>query len=438
MRQNSINSYLFEKNRQKLSRRLPVFSLAILVSNDEMPRSADQFFPFRQNSDLYYLTGIELPRTILCICPDYPDHHYHEILFIEKPNEHQKIWLGNNITRQEASAISGINNVFWLDEFEKILSDLMQHCRNVYLTYHENARSVDEVPTRDARFTEKIKNLYPLHSYERLGPIMAEHRQIKEPEEIELIKNAIDITGNAFNRIAKIIKPGISEYEIEAEIIHDFIKNGSSGHAFLPIIASGENSCILHYTTNKDLCKDGDLVLIDFGAEYANYNADITRTLPVNGVFTKRQRQVYEAVLRIHKKAVSQMKPGMTFEKLNIELISIIEEELVSLRLFAKTALQKQNPEKPLYRKYTLHGISHFLGIDVHDAGNKSDALMPGMVITCEPGIYIMEEGLGIRLENDILITSKGNTNLSEKIPLEANEIEQLMKSSANKSLKIS
>jgi len=430
MRHETIGSYLFEKNRQKLKRRLPTLSLAILVSNDEMPRTADQFYPYRQNSDLFYLTGIEQPKTILCICPDFPNHLYHEILFIEKSTEYQQTWFGNKLNFEEASKISGIKSIFWLNEFEKVLSELMHHARHILLSFHENARSFDEVPLRDVRYTEKIKSLFPLHRYERLGPLIAELRQIKEPEEIELIQKAEGIAGKTFQKIAGILKPGINEYDIEAEMISEFIHNGSTGNAFSPIVASSKNACVLHYSSNNDICKDGDLVLIDIGAEYGNYNSDITRTFPVNGKFSKRQLEIYNSVLRIYEKIISILKPGTTIEKLNIDSIEFFEEELINIGVIKKKDISKQDPEKPLYKNFSLHSISHFLGLDVHDSGNKNDILMPGMVLTCEPGIYIREEGIGIRLENDILITSKGCLNLTSDIPLKPDDIEEMMANS--------
>lgn len=430
MRASTINSYLFEKNRQKLKRRLPALSVAILVSNDEMPRTADQFYTYRQNSDLFYLTGIEQPKTILCICPDFPDHRYHEILFIEKPTEYQLTWFGNKLNIEEASKISGIKSIFWLIDFEKVLNELMHRARHVLLTFHENARTFDEVPLRDVRYTEKIKGLFPLHRYERLGPIMSELRMIKEPEEIEMIQKAGEIAEKAFRKIAKLIKPGINEFDIEAEIISEFIHNGSTGHSFMPIVASGKSACILHYNSNCNICKDGDLVLIDIGAEYAYYNSDITRTFPINGKFSKRQLEIYNAVLTIHDKAISLIKPGTAIEKLNDDLIDLIEEQLINLAIIEKQNIEKQDPEKPVFKNYFKHSISHFLGIDVHDAGNKNDILMPGMVISCEPGIYIEKEGIGIRLENDILVTINGCLNLTRDIPIKPEEIEELMANS--------
>lgn len=426
-REGEIHNYLFSKNRQKLVKRLPLHSLVIVVSNDEMPRSADQFFPFRQNSDLFYLTGITQPKTILCICPEHPDSHNHEILFIEKTTEYYQTWIGNKLSKEIATSISGVKQICWLDEFENILNDLMNFSRNIFLSYHETSRSFDEIPLRDTRYTEKIKNLFPLHHYERLSPIMASIRQIKEPEEIEQIKNAIAITNKAYDKIIQVLKPGIYEYQIEAEIIAEFIRNGGQGHAFQPIIAGGANACILHYIENKEQCQDNKLVLIDFGVEYNNYNSDVTRVLPVNGTFNKRQREVYMSVLRLHNNILKLIVPGNSIESLNQEIIPLFEEELINLKLFSKEDLKKQDPEKPLYKKYFMHGISHYLGLDVHDTGLKQESFTDGMIITCEPGIYIKDEEIGIRLENDILITHKGNINLTEKIPVEPDEIEEIM-----------
>jgi Xaa-Pro aminopeptidase len=427
MRYKPINPFLFEKNRQKLSRRLPSLSLAIVFSNDEMPRTADQFYPFRQNSDLLYLTGVEQPKTILCICPDNADYHYHEILFIEKPTEYSITWHGNKIEKEKASEISGIKNIMWLDDFEHLLNELMQHAKHVFITYHEKARTFDEIPLRDTRYIEKIRNLYPLHHYERLSPLMSELREVKEPEEIDLIKKSTDITIHALKRLIQVIKPGIKECEIEAEIISEFLRKGASGHAFLPIIASGINACVLHYCLNSGVCNNGDLVLIDFGAEYANYNADITRTFPVNGKFTTRQREIYMAVHRLYDKAIQLIKPGNTIEKINLDMVPFFEEEMTNLNLISQKEIKIQDPEKPAFKKYFMHGVSHFLGLDVHDVGNKSDILLPGMVVTCEPALYIREESIGIRLENDILVTEQGNINITDKIPMHPDEIEEML-----------
>jgi Xaa-Pro aminopeptidase len=393
-----------------------------------MPRTADQYYPYRQNSNFFYLSGIEQAKSILCICPDYPDAHYREILFLDKSTYHNDTWTGRKLTIEEAVLISGIKNIYWLDDFENILSDLMHHCRHVFMNYYDHARSFDEIPLRDARFIEKLKSFYPLHIYEQLNLIMADLRMIKEPEEVETIKTAISITKQAFDKIVQEVHPGIKEYEIEALIIHEFLKNNSSGHAFHPIVASGKNACILHYTKNDEPCNDGELVLIDFGAEYANYNADCTRTLPINGKFSKRQLEVYKTVLSLLNKGTEMIKPGKTIENLHQEMSIFSEQEMIKLGLFTKQDVQNQNPETPLRKKYFMHGISHYLGLDVHDVGNKTDIMMPGMIITWEPGLYIPEENIGIRLENDVLLTEKGMINLTADIPVEPDEIEKLMK----------
>jgi len=428
MRNHFNGSHLFEKNRQKLTRRLPAHSLLIVNSNDEMPRTADQYYPYRQHSDLIYLTGIHQPKSILCICPGSPDKQLREVLFIEKTNEQYNIWTGQKMDKEEATAISGIKNVQWLEEFERLLPSMMKYALHVYLGCHEENRTFDEVPLRDARFAKWMLEQYPLHKYERLNFLMAEMRQIKESEEIEFILQAINISSDAFKKIAKAIKPGIYEYEAEALFGYEFVMSGAEGHAFQPIVASGKNACVLHYSSNNELIGDGSLVLLDFGAEWGAYNADITRTIPANGKFSKRQTQVYEAVLRLLKLAPQLIKAGKSISAIHTEFIEFAEKEMIQLGLFSENEKANQDPEKPLYRKYFMHGISHFLGLDVHDVGQKTDILMPGMVITWEPGIYITEEQLGIRLENDILITDNGIVNLSELIPIEINDIEALMK----------
>jgi Xaa-Pro aminopeptidase len=422
-----IINYLFEKNRQKLTRRLPSHSLAIITSNDIMPRSADQYFPFHQNADLFYLSGIEQPNTTLILFPDHHENIFREILFIEKTTEYDKTWLGEKHTKEQARELSGIKTIYWLDEFEAILCKLMQQARCIFIQLHEDERKFDEVTTRDFRLAKKIKELYPLHQFERLAPIIDDLRQIKEPEEIEQIRNAIKISNSAFSKLLSKIKPNVTEFEVEAEIIAEFIRNGANGHAFDPIVASGGNSCILHYKRNSSSCESGDLLLIDFGAEYNHYNADITRVLPINGKFNARQRKVYDAVLRLHHKASSMLKPGISLETVNQELIFYIEKELVELELLDYEKIKAQDPEKPLYKKYFLHGVSHFLGLDVHDSGKKTDIMQKGMVVTCEPGIYIHEEKLGIRLENNFLITENGAENLSYEIPIDPDEIEKMM-----------
>lgn len=403
-------------------------SLAIFNSNDMMPRNGDCFYPFRQNSDLFYLTGINQEETILLLYPDAPNKSWKEILFTRKTNEHIAIWEGHKLTKSEAEKISGISNVTWTESFEGVLAQIMPHVSRVYTNLNENDRFSSEVVSKDHRFAVWLKDKFPAVKLERSAPILTQLRAIKHPAEIEVMKKACVITGDAFKRILKFVKPGVKEYEIEAEITHEFIRKGANGHAYEPIIASGKDSCVLHYTTNNKVCKDGDVLLMDFGAEYANYAADLTRTIPVNGKFTKRQREVYDACLRVMKASIQMLVPGNTLAEINEETGKVMESELLKLKLLSKTDIQKQDPKNPAYKKYFMHGISHYLGLDVHDIGNRYDKLKAGMVFTCEPGIYIPEEEIGIRIENDILVTKKKPLDLMADIPVEAEEIEELMR----------
>jgi Xaa-Pro aminopeptidase len=423
----ALSHRFFELNRLKLAKCLKKKSVAILHSNDEMPRNGDQYFPYRQNSDLFYLTGIDQEKTILVICPDHPIPRNREILFIIKPNLQFETWYGKRLTKSEATGISGIQTVIWTEDFESALVDLVYYSENIYLNQYESTKFISEVESRDARFAQKTKFTYPMHKYERLSPILTNLRLIKEPEEINVMSHACRITEKAFRRVLKYVKPGVYEFEVEAEISHEFRRNAAQGHAYHPIIASGENACILHYIKNQNVCKDGDLLLLDFGAEFANYAADCTRTVPVNGQFTKRQKQLYNAVLTVFNKAKAMMVKGTTIALINKQVCKFFEEEHVKLGLYSMEDLHRQDLEEPLYSKYFMHGISHFLGLDVHDAGNRFLTLEPGMILTCEPGIYIQEEGVGIRIENDILITEEEPIDLMHQIPVEAEEIEEIM-----------
>jgi len=424
-----IPKELFVENRKNFVNKLLPESVAVLHSNDMMPTNADGTMPFKQNSDLFYLTGIDQEETILLICPDARDKKMREILFIKKTNEQIAIWEGHKLTKEEAQEISGIQNVQWLSEFEKTFALLAFESENIYLNTNEHTRAIVEVETRDARFIKYCKEKFPLHTYKRLAPIMHRLRAVKSSWEIFLMKKACQITEKGFRRILKFIKPGVWEYEIEAEFAHEFLRNRSRGFAYTPIIASGKNACVLHYTENNQQCKDGDLVLMDVGAEYANYASDLTRCVPVNGRFTPRQKEVYNAVLRVMRGAKVMLVKGNNLEKYHKEVGKMMESELIGLGLLRKHEVESQNPDFPLYKKYFMHGTSHFLGLDVHDVGSKYHIFEAGMVFTCEPGIYIPEEGLGIRLENDILITDDGNIDLMEHIPIEADEIEELMNS---------
>jgi Xaa-Pro aminopeptidase len=430
MKYTVIDNALFIGNRKKLVSTLEPNSVAILFSNDEMPRSADQAFPFRQNPDLFWLSGIDQEQSILIIYPDCPNPIYKEALFIRKTNEHIAVWEGHKYTQEEARKTSGIEQIFWEDSFEAILPSIMSYADKIYLNLNENDRANNKVPYKDIRFANEVKFQYPAHELKRLGPIMAKLRAIKHPLEIEIIKKACNITRDAFLRTLRFVKTGVYEYEIEAEIIHEFIKQRATGHAYAPIIASGKNACILHYVDNNQICKDNDLILMDFGAEYANYAADLTRTIPVNGKFSARQKEVYNAVLRVMNEAKKMLKPGIILSEYNLAVGKIMEEELIKLNLLKTEDVAKQDEKNPLYKKYFMHGTSHFLGIDVHDIGNRYAPMQIGNVFTCEPGIYIPEENIGIRLENDIYIGESGNFDLMEDIPIEITDIEYLMQTS--------
>ncbi len=413
----------FENNRLYVSQRLDTNSIAFVNSNDELPRNGDQNHIYRQNSDLFYLTGINQEQTLLVLSPNHPDKSKREILFIRSTNKHIEVWEGTKLTQKEASEISGIKNVKLLSNLDSFLPDMMFYAENVYLSLNENLGYSRYYNDADLRFLDKLKVKYPLHELRRLSPIIVSKRLIKTDEEIEVLKDAIELTNNAFLRVLKFTKPNVIEYEIEAEITHEFVRNGVKNHAYQPIVASEKNACILHYTPNDKPCKSGDLILMDFGAEYNNYAADLSRTIPVNGKFTDRQKTVYQAVLNVQKKTIELMVVGKTINILNKEVGEIMQAELVKLNL-----ISEEEAENPLaHKKYYMHGTSHFLGLDVHDVGTKDTKFEAGMVLTCEPGIYIEEEKIGIRLENDILITTSKPIDLMENTPIEINDIEKLM-----------
>jgi Xaa-Pro aminopeptidase len=417
----------FEQNRNKLRTHLKKNSIAIFHSNDEMPQNGDQFFPFRQNSDFFYLTGIDQEKSILVVYPDNPIAKNREILFMIKPNPLLEVWHGKKLTKTEATTISGIETIIWIEEFDHLLEEMVYYSDNIYLNQYLNPRFSSEVESRDVRFTHTIKQRFTLHNIERLGPIMTELRLIKEAEEINIIRHASSITAKAFDRILKFVKPGIFEFEVDAEISHEFRRNGAQRHAYPPIVASGENACILHYEKNQALCNNGELLLLDFGAEFSNYASDCSRTIPVNGRFTKRQKALYNATLRVLNKTKTLMVKGTSLNLISKQVSKMWEEEHVKLGLYSMEDLRKEDPENPLYFKYFMHGVSHFMGLDVHDVGTRFHTLEPGMVLTCEPGIYIREEGIGIRIENDILVTEGEPIDLMQHIPIEADEIEELM-----------
>ena len=422
-----IDSSLFVQNRQRFAAELKSNAIAVLNANDVMPTSADGVRSFIQNTDFFYLSGIDEEESILVIFPDTREEKHREILFIKETNEEIATWEGPKYSKEDASKMSGIKTVYWTREFEKIFRGLVFEADLIYLNSNEHLRADVSVETRDARFIKWCKRNYPLHEYKRLAPIMHRIRPVKSKMEVELIKQACKITEKAFLRLLGFIRPGIWEFDIEAEIYHEFINNRSRGPAYAPIIASGANTCILHYVKNSQQCQDGDLVLMDFGAEYANYASDLTRTIPVNGKFTSRQKEVYNSVLRVQKEAIQMLTPGNTFETYNKNVGVIMEKELIGLGLLDAKAVKSQNPDDPLYKQYFMHGASHHLGLDVHDLGSRYRKFEEGMVFTCEPGIYIKAEGIGIRLENDILITKDGPVDLMGNIPIEIDEIESLM-----------
>ena len=432
MKYEDIENNLFIENRLKLRKLLNNNALAIFQSNDEFPKSGDQDFPFKQNADLFYLSGIDQEKTILLIYPDCPNPLYKEVLFLRQTNDYIKIWEGHKYTKKAAQKASGIPSVYWLDDFEAILNSIISYADYIYLNMNENVTSTHAVPYRDIRFIEHMKAKYPLHRYERVAPLMRQLRDKKSAEEVYLIQKACEITREAFLRVLRFTRPGVTEYEIEAEIIHEFIRKRATGHAYPPIIASGKNANILHYSDNNQVCGQGDLILMDFGAEYANYNADMTRTIPVSGRFTPRQREVYNAVVQVMKEAKKILSPGLSFKEYNRNVAEIMTEQLIALRLISVNDMKNQDPASPLYKKYFMHGISHHLGLDVHDFADRYAPFSEGNVLTCEPGIYIPEEGFGIRLENNILLKKDGNIDLMENIPLEAEEIEEIMNSTSH------
>jgi Xaa-Pro aminopeptidase len=431
MRYQKISKQLFIGNRNKLRKELKPNSVVVVNANDIIPTNADGTARFRQNSDLFYLSGVDQEETILVICPDHPEAKYHEVLFLRETNEQIALWEGHKLTKEEAREATGIQTVLWISDFHKVFNTMMvmADVEHVYLNTNDHYRAEVSLDSRDMRFIQWCQKKYPLHKYERLAPVLHRLRCVKSEIEIELMQKACDITGQAFRRVLKFVKPGVTEYEIEAEYAHEFLRNGSRGFAYEPIIASGPDSCVLHYIVNEKTCKDGDVLLLDVGAEYANYNADLTRTIPVNGKFTKRQREVYDAVLRIHKAAVKLLTPGVAYFDYHKEVQKITEQELINLKLIDKQDVKSQNRDKPLFMKYFMHGTSHMLGLDVHDVGNMYQKMVPGMVWTVEPGIYIREEGLGVRIENNVVITNKGVTDLMQNIPIEAGEIEDIMQS---------
>ena len=426
MKYNTLDSNLFIQNRNLFSRKLENNSIAIFNSNDVMPTNSDGTMPFKQNSDLFWLTGVDQEESVLVITK-HNDNTVGELLFLKETNEHIAIWEGAKLTKEKALQNSGIKKVYWLSDMEAMIEGKITDCKNLYLNKNIHSRSTSEVQTRDDRYRESIASKFPNKIIKEVAPIMHELRFIKSNIEVGLIQHACDITEKGLRRILPLIKPGIMEYEIEAELMHEFLSNRSVGFAYQPIIGSGIDSCVLHYIDNNKKCLDGDILLMDFGAEYANYASDLTRTVPVNGRFSSRQSDVYNAVLRVMKEATNMLRPGTDHKQMQQEVIKLMQEELINLGLFDMHDVKNQDPKNPLYKKYFMHGTSHSLGLDVHDVGDTSTPMKSGMVFTCEPGIYIQEEGLGIRLENDILVTDGNPHDLMGNIPIELDEIEVLM-----------
>jgi Xaa-Pro aminopeptidase len=421
---------LYNQNRARFIKKMKPNSIAIFPSNLNLPENGDAQYAFRPNSDILWLSGIRQEKTMVVLYPDNPDVNAREILVLLRPNEHLEKWEGHKLRKEEATAISGIKNVQWSDTFDAQLHVMMHQADVVYLNSNENDRLDLSIPRLDLAYVTKIKEQYPLHQYERAAKIMRELRAIKTKEEIAVTQEAVDITEKAFRRVMQFIKPGVMEYEIEAEITHEFLRNRATRHAYGNIIASGDRARILHYVENNQVCKNGELILMDFGAEYGNYCADMTRTIPVNGKFTKRQKDVYNACLAVHNYAKSILKPGISILAYTAKVNVYMEQQLVNLGLISKADIKNQDPANPAYRKYFYHGVTHHLGIDVHDIGTKHLPIKDGMLFTVEPGIYIEEEQMGIRIENNIWITKTGHVDLFKNIPITVEEIERCMKRS--------
>jgi Xaa-Pro aminopeptidase len=429
MRAQSPSSALFTKNRSKLAELLPKNAIAVIHSNDIYSSNADATLPFKQNSDLFYLTGIAQEETILLLFPGSKNEKNREILFIRESNETLAIWEGAKLTKQQALEKCGVQHVQFTHKFDDVFNQLVLQADSIFLSTNEHPRCSTFTETKNSRFIADCQRKFPLHHYGRLTPLLQKLRMLKSDEEIAFTRKACEITEAGFRRVLEFVKPGVSEWEVEAEFIHEFVKSGSRGFAYTPIIAGGGNACILHYVDNNQILKDGEMLLLDVACEYAGWNADMTRTIPVNGKFTPRQRQVYDAVLRIMRFSNRILRPGILLPDYQKQVIGEIEKELIGLGLFTAEQAAAQDESKPLVARYFMHGVSHHLGLDVHDVSTPFQAVAPGMLFTIEPGIYIREENLGIRLENDFLIGENENIDLMASIPIEADDIERLMKS---------
>jgi Xaa-Pro aminopeptidase len=428
MKYHQIDRNLFIKNRKKFTAEMKPKSVAVFNSNDIYPVSADSTLPFAQHRDIFYLTGADQEESILLLCPDAPYEHLREILFLRETNDHIAVWEGEKLTKDRAFEISGIKSVYWLQDFEKILFEVMTYCDTIYINTNEHYRSSVQTQTREDRFIKWWKEKYPAHQVAKSNPILQRLRSVKEQEELDLIQQACDITEKGFRRLLSFTKPGVMEYELEAELVHEFIRNRSKGFAYGPIIASGNNANVLHYVENNQECKAGDLILLDVAAEYANYSSDLSRTIPVSGRYTKRQKQVYNAVLNVKNEATKMLVPGTLWKEYHVEVGKLMTSELLGLGLLDKADVQNEDPAWPAYKKYFMHGTSHHMGLDTHDYGLLTEPMQANMVFTVEPGIYIPAEGFGIRLEDNVVVQPSGEPfNLMRNIPIEAEEIEELM-----------
>ncbi|MGV3631869.1 MAG: aminopeptidase P N-terminal domain-containing protein [Bacteroidota bacterium] len=430
MKYDRIPRELFIKNREKFTRRMKANCLAVFNSNDIYPISADSSMPFQQHRDIFYLSGVDQEESILVLFPGCSNEKHREILFLKETSELIAVWEGEKLTKDQAFEVAGIRTVYWLQQFDTIFKTLMAEAEGIYFNTNEHLRASTEVQTREDRFVLKCRAEYPAHQVHKSAPILHELRSVKEKIEIDLMQQACDITRKGVERLLKFIRPGVWEYEIEAELAHEFLRNRSKGFAYTPIVASGKNACVLHYIENNGQCMDGDVILLDVGAEYANYSSDLTRCLPVNGKFSPRQKEVYNAVLHVKREAEKMLVPGTIMTEYHAEVGRIMESELIKLKLIDSTDVKNQDPNWPAYKKYFMHGTSHYLGLDTHDVGLWNRPIQEGMVFTCEPGIYIPEEGLGIRIEDDLVVTNNGKPfNLMADIPIEAGDIEDWMNS---------
>ena len=430
MKYHKINKDLFVKNRENFMSKMVDSSLAIFNSNDIYPISADSTMPFQQSRDIFYLSGVDQEESILVLFPDAPKEKHREILFLKETNEHIAVWEGEKLTKEAAFETSGIKTVYWLKDLDKILFELMTQCSVVYVNTNEHYRANVETETREARFTKRLKQKYPAHTVAKSNPILQRLRSVKDSIELDLMQKACDITEKGFRRVLNFVKPEVWEYNIEAEFMHEFLNNRSRGFAYTPIIASGNNANVLHYVENNQQCKAGDLILIDAGAEYANYSSDLSRTIPVSGKFTKRQKEVYNAVNRVKNEATKMLIPGTLWEEYHVEVGKLMTSELLDLGLLDKADVKNEDKDWPAYKKYFMHGTSHHIGLDTHDYGILTEPMQANNVFTVEPGIYIPDEGFGIRLEDDVVIQDQGEPyNLMRNIPIEAEEIEEIMNS---------